>query len=151
MARNSEVVATLAVTAAASTVLASAPVAVPRYDQIVIVADVQGVGGVALDLYLEESWDGGTTWFEVAHLTQLAAGAAAQTLRIVPGLQASNVAVLKDTLSPAANGVLAAGTVLPMPWGPILRIVSRTAAGAPSGGSITQTFRFEQWQEIAGR
>ena len=41
------------------------------------------------------------------------------------------------------TGTIAAGTICGGPWGPLLRLVSRTGAGTPSGGTITQTVRIE--------
>ena len=147
MARNTEVVMTVDVTAVASTRIAGNPVSSARFDAFVVIAELAGVGGVTCDVWVEESWDG-THWYEVAHFAQLAAGAAAIVYRTAPSLDATVRTVGKDATS---SGVIAAGTICAGPWGSQLRLVSRTGAGSPSGGTITQTVRIEQWQEVGGR
>ncbi len=147
MARNTESTMTVDVTAAASTRIAGNPISTSRYDSFVVVAELAGVGGITCDVWIEESWDG-TNWFEVGHFAQLAAGAAAIVYRLSPTLDATVRTVAKNATT---NGTLAAGTFCGGPWGPQLRLVSRTGAGSPSGGTITQTVRIEQWQEVGGR
>lgn len=148
MARAHEVVMTVDSTAVASTRVAGTAVDAQKYDAFTLIAELAGVGGITCDIWVEESWDGGTTWFEVAHFTQLGASAAAVVYRCSPPLDATVRTIGKNTTT---NGTLAAGTVCSGPWGPQLRLVSRTGAGTPSGGTITQTVRIEQWQDADGR
>ena len=77
-----------------------------------------------------------------------AAAASAIVYRFSPTLDATVRTVGKNTTT---NGTIAAGTICGGPWGPQLRLVSRTGAGSPSGGTITQTVRIMQWQEADGR
>lgn len=91
MARESEIVLTVGSTAAASTRVAGNALPAARYSAFVVIAELTGVGGVTCDIWIEESWNGGTDWFEVA------------------------------------------------------------GAGSPSGGTITQTVRILQWQDVDGR
>lgn len=153
MARNTEAIITHGITAVASTVIASPAIQVERYTgSLVVLADLAGIAGTSTaDVWIEESYDG-TNWYEVGHFPQLAGGAAAISYRVVTVLgAAAAVVVVKDPLVPAAAGVLVANTFLAGPWGPKLRIVSRTSAGVPSGGTVNQTIRFEQFQAIDGR
>lgn len=143
MARSTEAAMTVDVTALASTRVAGTPIAAMKYASATVIAELAGVGGVTCDVWIEESWDG-TNWYEVAHLTQLAAAAAAIVYRFTLVLDATIRTVGKNTTT---TGTIAAGTICGGPWGPLLRLVSRTGAGTPSGGTITQTVRIEQWQE----
>ena len=148
MARESEIVLTVGSTAAASTRVAGNALPAARYSAFVVIAELTGVGGVTCDIWIEESWNGGTDWFEVAHFTQLGAGASASVQRFSPQTDATVRTIGKNTTT---SGTLAAGTVCGGPWGPLLRLVSRTGAGSPSGGTITQTVRILQWQDVDGR
>lgn len=147
MARAHELVMTVGSTAVASTRVAGTAVDAQKYDSFVLIAELTGVGGITCDISVEECWNG-TDWFEVAHFTQLGAGAAAAVYRLSPTLDATVRTIGKNTTT---TGTLAAGTICGGPWGPQLRLVSRTGAGVPSGGTITQTVRIEQWQEADGR
>jgi hypothetical protein len=63
--------------AAASTVVHSAGFAnLDDCEALTIVLDLRGGTGGTLDVYLQTSHDGGTTWFDYAHAAQLASGAA---------------------------------------------------------------------------
>lgn len=118
-----------------------------QYDKLTIVATLTGVSVGTLDLYIEDSWDGGATWYNVAHFTQLAGGAAVATKRQVipyPGTGAA-VAIGKGTLA-SPTLTLAANTFIEGPWGPLLRIISVTGAGA-NAGPVVQTFAFIPWQQ----
>ena len=73
MARESEIVLKVGSTAVNPRVSsASRPAA--RYSAFVVIAELTGVGGVTCDIVVEESWNNGADWFEVAHFTQLSAG-----------------------------------------------------------------------------
>jgi len=148
MARAYETVMTVGSTAVASTRVAGTAIDAQKYDSFVLIAELTGVGGITCDIVVEESWNG-TDWFEVAHFTQLGAGAAAGVFRCTPTLDATVRTIGKNNNTTTAT--LAAGTICGGPWGPQLRLVSRTGAGSPSGGTITQTVRIEQWQEVGGR
>ena len=149
MARESEIVLKVGSTAVASTRVVGVALPAARYSAFVVIAELTGVGGVTCDIVVEESWNNGADWFEVAHFTQLSAGAAASVQRFSPQTDATVRTIGKNNATTTAT--LAAGTICGGPWGPLLRLVSRTGAGVPSGGTITQTVRILQWQDVDGR
>jgi hypothetical protein len=117
------------------------------YDKIVLISTLTGMSVGTLDLYIEESWDLGTSWYQVGHFTQLAGGAAAATKRQIipyPGTGTA-VATSKSTLASASLS-LAANTFLEMPWAPLLRIISVTGAGV-NAGPVVQTITFAPWRQ----
>lgn len=118
-----------------------------QYDKIVLTSTLTGMSVGTLDLYIEESWDLGVTWYQVGHFTQLAGAAAVATKRQIipyPGTGTA-VATGKSTLA-AATLALAAGTFCEAPWGPLLRVISVTGAGA-NAGAVVQTLSFIPWQQ----
>jgi hypothetical protein len=118
-----------------------------QYDKIVLISTLTGMSVGTLDLYIEESWDLGTSWYQVGHFTQLAGGAAASTKRQLVAYTGTGTATAtgKSTLG-TATLTLAAGTFLEAPWAPLLRIISVTGAGA-NAGPVVQTFTFCPWQQ----
>jgi hypothetical protein len=106
-----------------------------RYDALGIRATLTGATGGALDVYLQTSYDSGTTWYDYVHFAQLSAGAAVSTVAV--GLPPAGVTALtavgKGTLSTPSVG-LAASTVIGGPWGDLMRAVyvggASTSAGA---------------------
>lgn len=107
-----------------------------RYDAIQIVCNVEGISGETLDLYLQSSWDNGTTWLDWAHLPQLAAGASATIYSIsVPQMGATGITEIGSGSSPA----LAAGSVLGGAWGPMMRVYA-VPSGTATG--VAQSFDF---------
>lgn len=107
-----------------------------KYDALSIMCEVQGATADTLDLYLQSSWDGGTTWWDYAHLPQLGAGAAAIKYAIqVPSMLESTITVIGKGASPA----LAAGDVIGGPWGPAMRLFAVTGASTSAGAAQTIT------------
>lgn len=147
---------TLSVPAAASTTTVGPAVAVgwPQ-SGLVLVATLTGMSAGTLDLYIQESWNGGATWNDVAHFTQIAANAAAASERLSvstagSGTAGNSVPVVVGTGTTAAPGVaLAAGKFVDGPWGPLVRLVAVTGAGA-NAGPVSQTINLYPWRPSQG-
>lgn len=129
---------TLASTASTTTPGSTARVAV-RYQAMLVIVNVTAFTGGTLDVYLQDSFDDGTTWYDCAHFSQLAATASLK--------QAFSVALDKTPVSigigtTGTPGVaLAANSVRPGPWGPLIRPIYVTGAGT-SGANIVETVTF---------
>ena len=107
------------------------------YDAIQIACEVQGATGGTLDLYVQASWDNGTTWWDWAHLAQLSAAAAAVKYMInAPGMGAAAITAVGKGTTPA----LAVATVIGGvgSWGRSIRVLS--VAGASTSAGAVQTF-----------
>jgi hypothetical protein len=83
-------------------------------------------GTPTLDVYLQTSADGGTTWRDVAH-TQFAAAALHRFF------QFSDEAGASTSVLAASDAALAGETVAQGPWGDMLRLKWVFAAGASTG------------------
>ena len=99
---------------------------------LAIAADLVGATGGTLDVYIQTSPNGGTTWFDYAHFTQLTNGNAA--VRYAFAVSPSGLltpSVVGINLTPA----LAAGVCIGGAWGDRMRLVfvagTGTTAGAP--------------------
>lgn len=103
------------------------------FKTITIVATVQGGTGGTLDVMIEHSPDGGTSWYEYWHLPQLAAAAAAVTYTYGPALNDSPVLVGKNLTT---TFVLGAGSVAGGHWFDMLRV--RYVAGASTSAGAAQ-------------
>lgn len=105
------------------------------YRSIRIVTTRQGATGGVLDIYLQSSWDGGTTWIDIGHYAQLSAGASAVTDTIMFSREqmGTTAVVVGSGLSPA----LAANTFLQGEFGDMLRAVYVAGSGTSSGAPVT--------------
>ena len=112
-------------------------------DRVVVVASLTAGSASTLNVYIQETWNGGTTWTDVCAFTQLSAAATKQ-YRVVPGNAGTLATVTSGTVSSAVP-TLTAGTALDQPWGPMLRIVATTGTGTNSL-SVTQSINFTPWQ-----
>jgi hypothetical protein len=133
--------ATLSVASTASTTTAGSSFSVPlRYDSMLVVGSLAAHTGGTLDVYLQDSPDGGTTWFDCAHFPQVSA---AGTVKTAFSLSLSSTPVTIGIGTTGSPGVaLAASSVRPAPWSTgTMRIVAVTGAGT-SGGNQTQTIYF---------
>ena len=131
---------TQAVASTESTTTAYTAFSIPvHYDSMLIIASLVGVTGGTLDIYIQDSFDGGTTWCDCAHFTQVtAAGAVKEAATLTTKTDMTTIGVG----SLATPGVaLAAAKMRPAPWGEKLRLVSVTGAGT-SGAAATQTIIF---------
>lgn len=116
-------------------------------DKLALFATLTGMSASTLDLYLQETWDGGVTWYDVAHFSQVAANSGPTVTRLVTSTPsvATPLTIGTGTLT-AATPALAAHTFVDAPWGPLLRFVSVTGTGANSG-AVTQNITIIAWQQ----
>lgn len=101
-------------------------------DAIKIIGTIAGATGGTLDVYVQTSFDGGVTWYDLVHFTQAAAIAAAVTYSYSIALNDNLVVVGKGTLA-SPNVALAAGSVAGGPWGDQMRAVFVAGAGTSAG------------------
>ena len=120
--------------AAASTVAGDTFTGLGDFDAIAVVANLIGATGGTLDVYLQTSHDGGTTWYDWAHFPQLAAAAGAIKYRFsVPSAGDFGPTVIGAGTSPA----LAANTVVGGVWGDRMRALYVAGASTSAGAAIT--------------
>lgn len=126
-----------------STAVVGVPVVFPSFldaaESLDVNAQLVGATGGVLDLYLQTSADGGTTWFDYAHFAQLAAGAAAVNVRfgVSRYAQQSTIVTVGKNLVPA----LAVGTVVGGPFGDRMRLVAVAGASTTVGAAVTIQMR----------
>ncbi len=121
--------------ASATTVAQTAVAGLGQYRSMLIFATIQGGTGGTLDIYLQVSPDGGTTWVDYAHFPQLAAGAAAIN-RVWVVSKAGQQTTL-TTVGTGTSPALAANTILGGDWGDRMRVVFVSGAGTTAGASQT--------------
>lgn len=103
-------------------------------DSLTVVASLVGATGGTLDVYLQTSHDGGTTYYDWAHFTQLTAGnAALKVVAHVPRTQ--NVAA--TTIGSGTSPVLAANTITGGSWGDQMRLLFVAGASTSAGAAIS--------------
>jgi hypothetical protein len=107
------------------------------FDTIAIVATLLGAANGTLDVYLVDSFDGGTTWLEYARFTQVAASAATKTYVIDPVLTGSITAVTRNATATSAIGTLAANAIRPGKWGDFMKAIFVAGAGTTAGATQT--------------
>lgn len=110
---------------------------------ITVIATLQGATGGVLDVYLQTSFDGGTTWHDFAHFPQLAA-AAASTTKIWHVARESTQTTL-TTVGTGLSPALAANTIVGGCWGDQLRLVF--VAGASTTAGAAQSVKIFQWRQ----
>ncbi len=94
---------------------------------------VGGMGGT-LDIFVQSSWDEGTTWFDLIHYSQFASGAAATTLKTSTDATNTITTIGKNT-SPA----LAANACAGRPWGDWIRMLYEAGASTTAGATVKLT------------
>ena len=110
-----------------------------QFDTVKVIAELASHTGGTLDVYLQHSPDGGTTWFDCAHFAQVsAASTLVKDLSLV--LDGTHRTVGKGNKSTTPSG-LAADSHVSAPWSPKLRIAAITGAGT-SGADKVQTIHF---------
>lgn len=109
------------------------------YQSMQIFAILTGATGGTLDIYLQGSLDGGTTWVDYAHFPQIAAGAAA-----IKRVWSVSRAAQQTTLATVGSGsvgtpgvALAANTIIGGEWTDRLRVVAVSGAGTSAGAAQT--------------
>lgn len=104
------------------------------FEALTVVANLVGATGGTLDVYLQTSHDGGTTWYDWARFPQLAAAAGAIKYRFgVPTAGESLITVVGAGTSPA----LAANTIVGGFWGDSMRALYVAGASTSAGAAIT--------------
>lgn len=136
--------------AAASTAVVGVPAVFATFEDMPESLDVEaalvGATGGTLDLYLQTSPDGGTTWVDYAHFAQLAAGAAASFVRFGVARHAQQTTI--TTVGRALVPALAVGTVVGGPFGDRMRLVAVAGAGTSAGAAITILLRVQGTQRF---
>jgi hypothetical protein len=119
--------------AAASTAAGDVLYGLGRYDALQITAELVGATGGVLNVYLQTSPDGGTSWFDYIAFPQLSAGASAVKYMVnVPQAGASGITVVGKNTSPA----LAANTVVGGSWGDRLRALYVAGTSTSAGAAV---------------
>lgn len=119
--------------AAASTAAGDILLGLGRYDALQITAELVGATGGTLDVYLQTSPDGGTSWYDYIHFPQLAAAASAVKYMVnVPQAGATGITVVGKDTTPA----LAANTVVGGSWGDRLRPLYVAGASTSAGAAV---------------
>lgn len=110
---------------------------VSLYQSITVSAILVGATGGTLDVWLQNSHDDGTTWFDYAHWPQVAAGAA--ELDVVwsasQGAQQTTMTTVGKNLFP----LLAANVVIGGPWGGRFRLIMKSGVGTTAGSVVIIT------------
>lgn len=124
-----------------STVTNSPLTSLGEFHSAVFFAQLQGNTGGALDIYLQYSPDGGSTWVDYMHFAQLAAAAATiyRTFMISKSGQQTTIATVGvgdgsgGTPGPALSGT----TVIGGDWGDRLRVCYVVGASTTLGKAQT--------------
>ena len=121
------------------------------YQALSFEAVLMGATGGTLDVYVQNSPDMGSTWYDYIHFAQLASGAA--TVRYVAsvasGAQNLSLQTIGFNLSPA----LAAATAIGGAWGDRFRLVMVSGAGTSAGAAVQMRIvgqRMNPWSSRAG-
>lgn len=120
--------------ASASTAAGDTVNGMGAFDAITILATLTGATGGTLDVYLQSSWDGGTTWYDLVHFTQLAAAGAARTYKATLALSTTITTVGKGSVG-TPGVALAANTVAAGHWGDQIRAVYVAGVGTSAGAA----------------
>ena len=102
------------------------------YTSLTLLAELQGNTGGTLDIVIEGTPDGGTTWVELLRFAQIAAGAAVARY-VVTLSRASESSGIVTTGVSASSIVLAANTKVGGDWTDQLRVKYFTGAGTTLG------------------
>src|SRR5580658_9170036 len=103
------------------------------YASCFLAADLVGATGGTLDVYLQTTLDGGTSWYDLIHFAQLASGAGAISYAAPVSLSTGTTA--PQVVGKGSVGGLAAGKVICGAFGDRCRLLmvagTGTSAGAP--------------------
>jgi hypothetical protein len=124
--------------AAASTAAGTSIVAgLAHARALTLVFGTVGATGGVLDVYLQTSYDGGATWYDYAHLTQLTAGNAAATR--VWHVDRTTAASTMVTIGSGTSPALAANAINGGAWGDAMRFLFVAGASTSAGAATTCT------------
>jgi hypothetical protein len=120
--------------ASASTATGDTIYGLERFDALQVIAELVGATNGTLDVYLQTSPDGGTSWYDWVHFPQLAAGAAAVKYAFsVPSAGATAL----TTIGKGTSVALAANTIAYQLWGDRVRAVYVAGASTSAGAAVT--------------
>ena len=105
-----------------------------HYDALLVLIRVSAAGTATgtINLYLQDSWDGGTTWDDVLASSNITLGSTTGVQRfVIQGRIATSI----TQASAASNAALSAGTVRSGPFGDRVRLQEKvsSASGTPAG------------------
>jgi len=111
-----------------------------NFDAFTVLINVTNAGGTTgtLTLFIQDSWDRGTTWDDVVSSTAITLGTTSGTQRyVVQGRIATSI----TQGSAVSELALAAGTTRQGPFGDRIRLVEKVsgASGSPIGAIYTVT------------
>jgi len=111
-----------------------------NYDSLLFLINVTAAGTATgtVNIYIQDSWDGGTTWDDMVSSVQLTLGTTTGTQRFaIQGRIATSI----TQGTAVSNAALAAGTVRSGPFGERIRIREKVAgtSGSPVGATYTIT------------
>lgn len=100
-----------------------------------IIASLVGATGGTLDIYLQTSYDGGTTWVDFAHFPQLASGAVAsvRAWHVTRNLSQTTLTTVGTGTSPA----ITANSIVGGCWGDQMRLLFVAGASTSAGAAIS--------------
>lgn len=104
------------------------------YQAISFEAVLTGATGGTLDIYIQNSPDMGSSWYDYIHFPQLAAGSGTSryVVSVASGAQNLSLVSVGFNLAPA----LAAGTAIGGAWGDRFRMVMVSGAGTSAGAVV---------------
>lgn len=105
-----------------------------HYDALLVLIRVSAAGTATgtVNLYLQDSWDGGTTWDDVLASSNITLGSTTGVQRfVIQGRIATSI----TQASTVSNAALSAGTVRSGPFGDRVRLQEKvsSASGTPVG------------------
>lgn len=109
-----------------------------QYRYLTVYANtIRGGTGGTLDIYVQTSFDGGSTWEDYAAFDQLSDGVAAskKEFKVVKDVQIT-------TIFTPSDGTMAAGTVRGGAWGDRFRLKGKAGVGTSAGATQTVKFYF---------
>lgn len=111
-----------------------------NFDAFTVLINVTNSGTATgtLTLFLQDSWDSGTTWDDVVSSTAITLGSTTGTQRyVIQGRIATSI----TQGSAVSNAALTAGTTRQGPFGDRLRLMEKIASisGTPAGATYTVT------------
>lgn len=121
-----------------------AAVAIDMPESIDVLGQLRGATGGTLDLYLQTSVDGGTTFVDYCHFAQIAAAASPFNVRFGASRHAQSSGLV--TVGVGTTPLLAASTLVGGPFGDRMRLVAVAGAGTTAGAAITILMRVQGQQ-----
>jgi hypothetical protein len=120
-----------------------------NYDSILVLINVTAAGSATgtVNIYIQDSWDGGATWDDMVSSAQLTLGTTTGTqrywvqARIAPATHTTTTSTLSTQGSAVSNAALAASSARVGPFGDRLRVRETIAgaSGSPAGATYTIT------------